>query len=158
MKIILYANRNTGLLILYYLLSKGHQVKVITEDSMISKISQCQKVTLDTMGEFDLFICCHGRKIIPAKFLQPKKFINIHPCLSQYKGHNPLKRYIENQDTEASVESHYITDEVDSGEVINQQKFTTGIITTYAEFYNIAYPYYIRCIDETLQRIEKNEI
>ena len=154
MSIILYANRNTGMLVLAHLLAKGFKVKVITEDALMRTCAGyygIEVVTLKTMGEFDLFICCHGRKIIPDEYLAKGKFINIHPCLFKYKGHNPIRRYIENRDTKGSVESQFMIPEVDAGEVINQQFFDTPVVTSYAMFYNIALPYYLKCIDETLR-------
>lgn len=153
--IVLYANRNTGMLVLAYLVAKGYKVKVITEDFLLIENALyygVDVVTLDTMGEYDLFICCHGRKIIPSKYLVAGKCINIHPCLFKYKGHNPIRKYIENKDTDASVESLYLTEEVDGGEVIHQEFFEAPI-KTYAEFYNIALPYYLRCLAETLKKL-----
>lgn len=154
--IILYANRNTGMYVMSYLVAQGYDVRVITEDNNVRRLAYAYglKLTeLDEMGEFDLFICCHGRKIIDKKYLQEGKFINIHPCLYKYKGHNPIKRYINNKDNKGTVESHYLIEEVDGGKVIHQEKFDTGEVNTYAEFYNIALPYYFWCIDETLKKI-----
>lgn len=160
--IILYANRNTGMVVLSYLVAKGYKVKLITDnDENITRLAKSYDVpvvTFDTMGDFDLFICCHGRKIIKNKYLIEGKFINIHPCLFKYKGHNPIKRYIENKDTKGSVESLYLTEEVDAGEVICDRSFYTGVVTTYAEFYNIALPYYFEVIEETLFKLKDNNI
>lgn len=156
MRIILYANRNVGLCAMSYLVAKGHEVRVITEDVLLGEMSRyygLDVVTLDTMGTFDLFICCHGRKIIPEKYLIPGKFVNIHPCLFKYKGHNPIRRYITNRDTRGSVESQYMIEEVDAGEVIHSEFFETPVVTTYAEFYNIALPFYFRCLEETLNKL-----
>jgi methionyl-tRNA formyltransferase len=147
MNIVLYANRNVGMVVYFYLLSRGHSVKVITEDVLMIEVAD-EVVTLDTMGDFDLFICCHGRKIIDSKYLIPGKFLNVHPCLFKYKGHNPIKRYIENKDTLGSVEVQHMVEEVDAGEVIARVEFETPAIETYAEFYNIALPYYIRVLKQ----------
>ena len=156
MNIVYYGRRNTGMYVLAYIVAKGHSVKVISDDLNVLELAGtfgCSVVNLETMGEFDLFICCHGNKIIDKKYLISGKFINIHPCLYKHKGHNPIKRYIENKDQKGSVESHYMVEEVDAGEVIHQEFFETPVITTYAEFYNIALPYYFRCIDKTLKKI-----
>ncbi len=156
MKIVFYGNRNTGQLVLSYLVAKGHQVKVITEEKRLEETARMYHlpvVDFDTMGEYDLFICCHGRRIIESKYLKDRKFINIHPCLFKYKGHNPIKRYIENKDTLGSVESQWMVEEVDAGEVIIRKEFATPVCATYANFYNIAYPYYLECIEETLKKI-----
>ena len=153
--IIFYGRAQVGAVVLSYLVAKGYTVKVIPEDEMIKDLCRyynLEIVNLDTMGEFDLFICCHGKKIIDEKYLKGK-FINIHPCLWKYKGHDPIKRYIENKDIEASVESHYMVKEVDAGEVITRILFETPIINSYGEFYNLALPHYLQCIDGTLKRI-----
>jgi methionyl-tRNA formyltransferase len=154
MKIIFFGRRNVGMLVLTYLVAKGHEVKVISDDIVAetAKMLGCPVVNFETMGEFDLFICCHGNKIIDKKYLN-NKFINIHPCLYKYKGHSPIKRYIENKDESGSVESQWMIEEVDAGEVIHQEFFETPKLTTFAEFYNIALPYYLKCIDKTLEKI-----
>lgn len=151
--IILYANRNTGMLALAYLVAKGFKVKVITEDDLIvenAKYYGAEVVDFDTMGEFDLFICCHGRRIINKKYLIKGKFINIHPCLYKYKGHNPIRKYIDNLDTIGSVESQWLEEEVDGGKVLIREEFMTPVCDDYADFYNVAYPYYLKCLEKTL--------
>jgi len=158
MRVVFYGKRNTGVLVLLYLIGRGFEISVIPEDKMVLDIADYFKlpiVSLDKMGVFDLFICCHGNKIIPKEYLIQDKFINIHPCI-RYKGHDPIKRYIENEDTEASIDSHYMTERVDEGELIKSIKFTTPIVRSYAEFYNIAYQHYITCIHETLQSLQRS--
>jgi len=155
--IILYGNRNTGMSVLSYLVAQGHNIKVITDNDE-DVITLCgyygiEIITLETMGTFDLFICCHGRKIIKTEYLQDGKFINIHPCLFKYKGHNPIKRYIANGDEVGSVESQYLIEEVDGGDVIYKKEFTTGKVNSYSEFYNIALPHYFEVIHETLKTL-----
>jgi len=159
MTIVLYANRNTGLVVMSYLVAMGHNVKYISDDLDIIEMGTAYNLTrvvLETMRPFDLFICCHGDKIIEAQYLQEGKMINIHPCLYKYKGHNPIKRYIENGDTEGTVESQYMIEEVDAGEVIEQEFFKTPVCKTYADFYNIAIPYYLKCIHNTLEHLQNN--
>lgn len=159
MRIIFYGNRNTGLYILSYLVASGYDIKVITDGDknieQLTKYYNLPLVTLDTMGDYDLFICCHGRKIISNKYLKEGKFINLHPCLFKYKGHNPVRRYLKNGNTIGSIESHYLVEEVDGGDVIYRAEFETGKIDTYAEFYNIALPYYFKVIHETLKIINE---
>jgi SAM-dependent methyltransferase/folate-dependent phosphoribosylglycinamide formyltransferase PurN len=157
MTIILYTRRNVALYSLAYLVAKGHSVKVITDDDNVvwlaGKLS-CEIVTLDTMGEFDLFLCVHGNKIIDKKYLVEGKMVNVHPCLFKYKGHNPVRRYIHNLDTLATVESQWMIEEVDAGEVLHTVAFETPVVATFAEFYNIALPFYFRCLDATIETIK----
>jgi folate-dependent phosphoribosylglycinamide formyltransferase PurN len=158
MKIVLYTRRNVGLYALSYLIAKGHTVKVITDDYFVHKLAgylKCELVDLDSMGEFDFFICVHGDKIIGEKYLQEGKFINIHPCLSKYKGHNPIKRFIQNKDIYASVDAHYMTNVVDEGEIICSVPFATGEIKSHAEFYNVGVPFYYICFEKVIEKISK---
>lgn len=156
MTIILYCRRNVGMIALSYLKAKGYVVKVITDDTNIMWLAEslgCELVSLDTMGEFDLFICVHGNKIIDKKYLQYGKMINVHPCLAKYPGHNPIFKYIQNGDRKATVESQYLIEQVDAGEVIHQEHFDTTICLSYGEFYNQAFSYYWKVLDRTLKKI-----
>lgn len=158
MTIVLYANRNVGLLVLSYLRAMGHIVYVIHDGDQqmedLCNMLGVEVVTLETMPPHDLLLCCHGRKIIPKEYLTGL-CVNIHPCLFKYKGHNPVKRYIANKDTLGSVESHYLTEVVDGGDVIHQEFFETTPITDFANFYNIATPYYYMCVNETLAKLQR---
>jgi len=156
MKIILYPRRNVGLYCLSHLIALGHRVSVITDDKNVEWLAGvygCKTVDFDTMGEFDLFACIHGNKIIDKKYLIEGKFINVHPCLYKYKGHNPIKRYILNEDEEGSVEVQYMIEEVDAGEVIHREDFYTGRVNTFEVFYNIALPYYFKAIDRAFEKL-----
>jgi methionyl-tRNA formyltransferase len=155
MKIVLYTRRNVGMYCLSHLVALGHDVSVITDDLRVMWLAErygCSVVSLDTMGEFDLFLCIHGNKIIPERYLRDGYMVNIHPCLYKYKGHNPIKRYILGKDTEATVESQWMIEEVDAGDVIHREDFITPICNNYADFYNVAMTYYYKCLDETLNR------
>lgn len=155
--VVLYGRRNTGLLALSYLWAKfWPKIEVISDDPQIIEFAKDKKIKLvdfDTMCEFDIFICVHGDKIIPSKYLVDKHMINIHPCLFKYKGKDPISRYIKNEDTEATVESHFIIEEVDAGDVIHVEKFTTGRVSSHSEFYNLAYPFYLKCLYRTLDKL-----
>ena len=155
MRIILYSRRNVGLYCLSHLVALGHEVSVITDDLRVMWLAErygCPIVSIDTMGGYELFLCIHGHKILPPKYLKDGCMVNIHPCLYKYKGHNPIKRYILGKDTEATVEAQWMIEEVDAGDVIHREDFITPICTNYADFYNVALPYYYRCLDETLNR------
>lgn len=153
--IILYGRRNTAMYSLSMLVALGYTVKVITDDenvAWLAKVLYCDRVfSLDSLGEFDLFLSVHGNKIIPKEYLVEGKFVNVHPCLGKYNGRNPVKRYIENKDTEANVSSHYMIEKVDEGELIYELGFETPVCNTYADFYNVALPMYFKVIDRTLK-------
>jgi methionyl-tRNA formyltransferase len=158
--IVLLTRRNVGMYCLSYLVAKGYKVKLITDDNDVLWLGGrlgVEFVTLETMGDLDYMLSVHWHKIIPNEFLKEGRSINIHPCLFKYKGTNPIKRYISNGDTLGSVESHYMIEEVDAGEVIHREMFQTPKIESYAEFYNLALPYYFKCLAYTLEIFEKCE-
>lgn len=141
---------------LAYFVGQKFKVKVISDDSNVLWLAQrmdCQIVTLEDMGEFDLFICIHGNKIIPKEYLQKGIWVNVHPCLFKYKGRNPVFRHIENKDTVGSVGCHYMIATVDEGRLIYEEKFDTQIVANYADFYNIALPFYFKVVHKSLEII-----
>lgn len=158
MTIILYTRRNVGLYALSYLKAKGLFVKVVTDDLEVFKMAgklNCEVVSLaDALFSlYDYFFCVHGNQVIPKDAIKKYQMVNFHPCLTQYKGANPIKRYIENKDRYATVGCHYITEEVDVGEIVHQEFFITPEVKSYAEFYNIAVPYYFKCFDAVLEKL-----
>lgn len=160
MKIILYCNRNVGMVALSHLVSLGHEASVISEDEAIFWLANrlgCGKLQLDEEWDnFDLFFCVHGRRIIPAEKLVTGKFVNIHPCLQEgHKGHNPVKRFLESGGKFASISSLYMTEKVDEGAIIETVTFDTKNAKSYAEFYNEAFKHYYFLIDATLNKIVK---
>lgn len=154
--ILLYARRNTGMAALSYLVAKGFRVKLVTDDEDILKLGidlRCEIVTMETAGEWDFMFSVHWNKIIPDKYLKPNKCVNFHPLLHKYLGASPVKRYIENADTKASIGSHIMTNEVDNGTRVDIIYFETGIVDNYAEFYNIALPHYYTSFRRTLEKL-----
>lgn len=141
-----------------YLKARGFDVKLMTDDIYVKRVGEILGVRMTSFnkswGDFDLFLCVHGNKIIPKEYLIEGKFVNIHPCLEKYKGHNPIERYVKNGDTLATVTSHFMTEVVDEGEIIYSNPFYTGKVSSHAEFYNAAVPYYYECIHHTLLKLK----
>jgi len=154
--IIIYCRRNVGFICLSHLVALDYSIKVITDDSDIiwlAGVYGCEIVTLEKMGEFDLFICCHGNKIIQKQYLDKGTCINIHPCLYLYHGKDPVSKFIENKNTLGSVGIHHMTEVVDGGEVIVEEKFFTGEVNSHAEFYNIALKFYLVALQRALKKL-----
>lgn len=154
--VALYCNRNVGMVALFYILAKGYKVKLISNDFDVLWFEpklDVEPVTFNTVGDFDLFLCVHGTKILSKEFLSKGICVNVHPNLPLYKGKDPIARYIMNKDRNATVDSHYMTEVVDEGEVIHSEKFTTPFCSTYADFYNVALPYYGKVIEKTLEKV-----
>jgi len=154
--IVIYARRNVGMCIIPYIVAKGFAVKVISDDKDVLWMAESlglEIITLDSMGEFDWFICCHGTTILKKEQLKEGLMLNVHPCLFKYKGRNPIKRYILNEDEYGSVEVQHMIEEVDAGDVIHREDFHTGKVKTFEAFYNIALPFYFKAIDGAFKKL-----
>jgi methionyl-tRNA formyltransferase len=156
--IVLYGRRNTAMVAIPYLMAKGFRVIIISDDEHVLEVGKSLKCLTGNFSaiellEYNLFICIHGNKIIPKEWLKEGRMINVHPCLDKYKGRNPIKNYIQFGDKWGSVSSHFMTEQVDEGEVIHTEHFYTGKVLDYAGFYNIALPYYLRLLDKTLEKV-----
>jgi phosphoribosylglycinamide formyltransferase 1 len=72
------------------------------------------------------FICLAGfMKVLSNNFIQSfgYKIINIHPSLlPKYKGLNTHKRVLQNYEKYSGCTVHYVTHELDSGNIISQKK------------------------------------
>lgn len=148
--------------LLPYLVAKGYEVKVISDESSVIWMAQilglnyeiCQSNGRMTINEnCDLFLCCHGNRVIEKESLMGRLCVNIHPCLEKYKGKDPISKYITSGDTQATIDSHYMTEVVDGGKVIVSVPFVTGEVKTHAEFYNQALGMYYLLLDKTLTKL-----
>ena len=79
--------------------------------------------------------------------------INLHPCLSKYKGENPIERLLKDKGKKASVGVHWMTEEVDRGEVIIE-KFLKIKGSNVTEVYNELYSVYAEVLIEALNKIK----
>ena len=110
----------------------------------------------EILAECDLLVSVHGREIIPLEILEvpPKGCINVHPCLYKYKCGYPIKRMLKDGNTKASVGVHYMTQEVDEGEVIIEKFIDVSGLNSVTEVYNHLYPEYALVLLEALKIIE----
>lgn len=162
-KILLFTRRNVGLISLSYLVAKGHKVYVISDDIdvlwlalSLGVISRPHIKYIKDFGDFDIVLSVHWNKVIPVEYFNGKPAINIHPLLhlgDRYKGHNPVRKYIESNETVGGISAHYMTEIPDEGEIIATETFVTGNINDYASFYNIAFPFYYKCLSQVLNKI-----
>lgn len=74
----------------------------------------------------DIIVSAHLRKILHKSIfsLAGKATINIHPSLlPKYRGLSPQHQALLHGDNESGVTVHYIDEDVDTGEIILQEKF-----------------------------------
>jgi len=72
----------------------------------------------------ELLLVSTFHKIIPNEILDiPKTCINIHPgLLPEYAGRNPIKAALAANEETTGVTAHYLTEEVDGGDIIIREK------------------------------------
>lgn len=157
--ILLYCRRNTGIYALMFLVAKGFRVIVVTDDEnvmAVAKSLECLVTKFEhiPMIAYSLLLCVHGNRILPKQWLDGNLCVNVHPCLEKgYKGANPINKYIAFGDKWADVSSHYMVEQVDEGEIIEVERFYTGKVVDFANFYNIAAFHYLVLIDKTLNKL-----
>ena len=78
-------------------------------------------MTLKAM-DVDLIILAGYKRILSKKFVDSfDKIINVHPSLlPKYKGLNTVQRALDAGDTVVGCTVHYVTEELDSGDIIYQ--------------------------------------
>ena len=104
-------------------------------------------------SEITLLVNVHGREFIPSH-LQANA-INVHPCLSQFPGADPIGRLLASrgawrQNTRASVGVHRMTSVIDHGEILAETWVDVHGLNTREEIYNRLYPVYATTLIEAL--------
>ena len=73
----------------------------------------------------DLVVMAGWMRVVSKKFCQAFKgrLINLHPSLlPKYNGLNAVEQALKSGDTETGCSVHFVTEQLDSGAVIKQQK------------------------------------
>ena len=93
----------------------GLKTKIIDHEQALIEAIESEQIDL---------ICLAGyMRILSPEFCAryPKKIINIHPSLlPKYKGLNTHQRALEDGEKEHGCSVHFVTSELDGGEVIGQ--------------------------------------
>lgn len=168
MKIFFYGGRNSGMAVLLGVIAAGHEVVgVVPVDKPVEEVARQfgilifkpKNINFLEIENFikeqkvDLFLCCHGRQIIKEGLLKIVPSINLHPLLFKYPGATPVKRMLQAGETRASVAAHWMTAEVDRGEVV-VENFVEVSGKTEIEVYNELYWLYVFTCLEALGKIK----
>jgi len=115
------------------------------------------KEFLDYLKKSDILISIHGREIVSKEIIKIPKYgcINVHPCLYKYKGKEPVKKMLEDGVTKASVGIHWMTEKIDSGDIIIEEFVDVNGLKNEIEIYNMLYPYYSSILFKALELIQK---
>jgi methionyl-tRNA formyltransferase len=169
MNIIYYGRGNAGLIGLLTLLSTAHRVKLVIPEcenvkavAMLNCIPTVTPAFLNTSAlmtlidnyKIDLLLCCHGSIIINTETLNKIQCVNVHPCLYKYKGTDPIRKVIRDQETRVSVGIHRMTEVVDVGEVLVEEFMEIEVFDYRELVYNQIYPLYAKAIYATMRQLE----
>lgn len=105
-------------------------------------------------------LCVHGREIVPLHLLRKTRYaINVHPYFNYYKGKSPIKRAIEENNSDADVTAHYMTENVDEGGVLFQEKVLIENIKNKSEMvvYSELYHLYVKAVRLTLKYLQTED-
>ena len=86
--------------------------------------SENEIISLFQAWRVDLIVLAGWMRIISPDFIRafPNRIINIHPSLlPKYKGLNAVQQALDSGDAVSGCTVHYVTDELDSGKIINQE-------------------------------------
>jgi len=92
-------------------------------------------VTLIHSHHPDLVILCGFMRILTPVFTAHVRAINLHPSLlPMFKGSRAIERSFESEERLGGVSVHWVTEELDGGEIILQKSFTKNSSDTLEEF------------------------
>ena len=117
---------------------KKHHIPVEIIDHKLydSRESFDQKLveTIETL-DYDLVVMAGFMRILTPIFTARIKAINIHPSmLPQHKGAKAIEQSFESSDSYGGASVHWVTQELDAGEVILQKSFDKASDDTFESF------------------------
>ncbi len=92
---------------------------------------------VDLIREYnpDLVVLCGFMRILTSVFTSQVRAINLHPSLlPAFKGARAIERSFESDENVCGVTVHWVSEELDAGEIILQKSFTKNPKDTLEEF------------------------
>ena len=92
---------------------------------------------IELIGEYnpDLVVLCGFMRILTPVFTSNVRSINLHPSLlPSFKGARAIERSFESDESVCGVSVHWVTDELDGGEIILQKSFTKNLNDNLEDF------------------------
>jgi phosphoribosylglycinamide formyltransferase 1 len=92
---------------------------------------------VELIGEYnpDLVVLCGFMRILTPVFTSKVRSINLHPSLlPAFKGARAIERSFESDEKICGASVHWVTDELDGGEIILQKSFTKNSSESLEEF------------------------
>lgn len=186
MKIILFAHENSGIKTIQELRRSKHTiVNVYTHPLHMDKHEkvwyesvrkECEKYSIPVVERTtltdqdvdeirrvmpDVILSIGWRRLIPKSIFQIPKYhaVNIHGgLLPKYRGFAPINWAIINGETEVGITSHYIDEEIDTGDIILQRKISISFEDTAYDVYKKILSLVPNVVKETLSLIESQKV
>ena len=77
---------------------------------------------LKSKAKYDLYVLAGYMRVLPPKVLENRMFVNIHPSLlPKFKGLDAIGQAYRAGESECGISVHYVNEEVDSGQIIEQR-------------------------------------
>lgn len=153
MKIIYLGGKQAGLIGLLTAMTQGTIIGVVPYSDNLRDLAH--KLEIPTYRDLwavtstglytkaDILLSVHAREIIPRQLTDNMPCINIHPGEN---GPQPIKKAIEKGHHSIQVKAHYMTEEIDEGEIISKYYGDIKGCFNEGEAYNLLYPTYIEVI------------
>jgi len=119
-------------------IAKKYNIPLIIIPSKGLKREEFDKKVVDALSKykFDLVVLAGFMRILTPIFTDNLKAINLHPSLlPKHKGLNAIEKSYEDNTQVGGVSVHFVTSELDSGEIIIQKSINKSSLT-FNEYYN----------------------
>ena len=109
----------------------------------------------------DIAVVCSFNYKVPKILLNSVKdgFINVHPSLlPKYRGANPYSAVIANNERETGVSLHFMDENFDTGDIIDQKKLIINPKETMGTLFNRLNLLAINMLQETFEKYENSQL
>ncbi|MBN3039643.1 MAG: hypothetical protein JW867_00785 [Candidatus Omnitrophica bacterium] len=147
--------RNSACTGILSLLAQGHNITAaVSYDSELTGLIEKfnirvfstvkDKKFIEYLKISDLLLSIHGREVVDENILNIPRLgaVNLHPFLYKYKGKEPVRRALEEENYKASVGAHVMTKDLDCGQVLVEEFKDVSGAKSVEEVYNRLYPLY----------------
>ncbi len=121
-------------------IAKARAAKIpveVIEHSLYENREAYDAALVETIQEYapDLVVLCGFMRILTPVFTSQVRSINLHPSLlPAFKGSRAIERSFESGEKVCGVSVHWVTDELDGGEIILQRSFNRSEDETLESF------------------------